>query len=94
MLKECVGCDKYKEPEKFLQIEAIMREYWELKCSLCLLKQYMCEESSKGKFERDDSVKIYARFLDEQLRADKWKFATIALSIILVVVILGMGQNA
>ena len=43
---------------------------------------------------RDDAVEIYAAFLDEQLRADKWKLATIALSIILVVVILGMGHNA
>lgn len=92
----CRECNKHKEAMSLLEIapNKLLERYWELNCSLCLLKKYICEGDEEKKMVRDDAVEIYAAFLDKELRADKWKFATIALSIILVVVILGMGHNA
>lgn len=92
----CRECNKHKEAMSLLETapNKLLKRYWELNCSLCLLKKYICEGAEEKKMVRDDAVEIYAAFLDAQLRADKWKLATIALSIILVVVILGMGHNA
>ena len=92
----CRKCNKHKEAMSLFETapNKLLERYWELNCSLCLLKQYICGGVEEKRMVRDDSVEIYAAFLDAELRADKWKFATIALSIILVVVILGMGHNA
>lgn len=93
----CIGCGKYKKMQTLLEEKELVElatQYWELQCSLCLLKQYICKDANKGKVSRDDAVEIYAKFLDEEERADKWKFATIALSIMLIIVILGRGSNA
>lgn len=90
----CEGCNRNKDLMGFLKPDELWAKCWELECSLCLLRQYICNVPDKGRVEEKDVVKIYSAFLDEQERAEKWRFVATALGIILVALLAMRCWNA